>query len=155
MEYIVTTLPNRSRGEYRLAVPSASSPGTTRRDMGERAPEELQEQAFSYYRRLRRVRRYCFQHLGEPISLASAADVAALEPTYFSAYFHDKTGVCFSHWLSHLRVKEAKRLLTTTDRPISLIAQDVGYNNLTSLERAFKRCTGGTPSEYRRGHRPC
>ena len=114
-------------------------------------PEDIHEQAFVYYRRLRRVNRYCGQHFSENITLQSAADLAALERTYFSSYFHDKVGVCFNCWLSYLRVTEAKRLLRTSDRPISNVAVDVGFKNLTSFRRAFKRCTGQAPSDFKRG----
>ena len=116
-------------------------------------PEDINEQAFNYYRRLRRVNRYCSQHFGENIAVQFVADLAALERTYFSSYFHDKVGVCFNCWLSFLRVTEAKRLLHTSDCLISNVAIDVGFKNLTSFERAFKRCTGQTPSEFKRGDR--
>lgn len=118
--------------------------------MTECRPEDVRKKAFDYYRRLRRLDRYCRDHFREPITLQAAADAAALERTYFSSYFHEKVGVCFSCWLSILRVEEAKRLLRATDRSISNVALDVGFNNLTSLERAFKRCAGETPSSFKR-----
>ena len=118
------------------------------------SPEKIDERAFAYYRRLRRLNTYCRRHYPEPITLQRAAEIAALERTYFSTYFHEKVGVCFSSWLSILRVREAKRLLSRCDRSISGVAIDVGFRNLTTFERAFKRWTGNTPSEFRRRHRP-
>jgi xylan 1,4-beta-xylosidase len=118
--------------------------------MADCRPENINEQAFVYYRRLRRVNRYCSQHFSEDIALRTVADLAALESTYFSKYFHDKVGVCFNCWLSLLRITEAKRLLRTSDCLISTVAVDVGFKNLTSFERAFKRCTGETPSDFKR-----
>lgn len=118
------------------------------------SPENIDERAFAYYRRLRRLDTYCRRHYPETITLQRAADIAALERTYFSTYFRAKVGVCFSNWLSMLRVREAKRLLRRSDRPISDVAIDVGFGNLTSLERAFKRWTGTTPSDFRRRHQP-
>lgn len=119
-------------------------------NMTECRPEDVRRKAFEYYRRLRRLDRYCRDHFRETITLQDAADAVALERTYFSSYFHDKVGVRFNCWLSILRVEEAKRLLRASDRPISNVALDVGFNNLTSFERAFKRCTGETPSSFKR-----
>ena len=36
--------------------------------------------------------------------LAVAASVAGLEKTYFSKFFHAKTGICFHDWLAHIRI---------------------------------------------------
>lgn len=118
--------------------------------MTECRPEDVRKKAFDYYRRLRRLDRYCRRHFRDTVTLQDAADAVALERTYFSSYFHDKVGVCFSCWLSILRVEEAKRLLRASDCLISNIALDVGFKSLTSFERAFKRCTGETPSSFRR-----
>ena len=58
------------------------------------------EDAFSYYVRLGRLRSFVEIHYADPISLELAAEVATMEPRYFSKFFHDKTGVCFKDWLA-------------------------------------------------------
>lgn len=117
--------------------------------------EKLENLAFGYYPRLTRVDSFCRSHLTEDISLQMAADVAGLERSYFSTYFKKKTGVCFNFWLALRRVEAAKSLLSNRDRSISGVAQEVGFNNLETFERSFKRCFDMTPSQYKKTVRPC
>lgn len=116
--------------------------------------DRINHQAFHYYRRLSRVEAYCREHYAEDVKLKQAADVAALERTYFSDYFHRKVGVCFNCWFTSLRIEEAKARMSRSNAPITAIAHDVGYGSLGSFERAFKRCTGMTASEFKEEVRP-
>lgn len=109
---------------------------------------------FEYYARLGRVRDFVKEHLHEEISLETAAAIATLEPKYFSAYFREKTGRCFTEWLTSVRVRRAMRLMTEKNITITRAALSVGYQNLRTFERAFDRCTGMTPSAYRWESRP-
>jgi two-component system response regulator YesN len=109
---------------------------------------------FRYYQPLERVKNYVDQELSGDISLKSAAQVAGLETKYFSAYFHKKTGMCFKDWLAQIRVDRAIKLMKTQDYTISEIAYAVGYRDLRTFERAFKRCTGATPHAYKKSVQP-
>lgn len=51
--------------------------------------------------------------------------------------------------LNERRVEDAKRLLTETDAPISVIADEVGFSSLPSFNRVFKELTGKSPTEFR------
>jgi two-component system response regulator YesN len=54
-------------------------------------------------------------------------------------------------YLNRYRIKEAKRLLATTQRPITEIGFEVGFSSGGYFTRVFKQETGMAPSEYRRG----
>lgn len=108
--------------------------------------------AFSYYRRLERVRSYCESHYAEDLPLARVAAVAHLERTYFSSFFRDKVGITFREWLRKLRILEAQKLLCCTELTVTQIATRVGYNGLGTFERAFKLSTGCTPADFRGGN---
>jgi len=110
--------------------------------------------AFRYYPRLHKVKEHVERHLSEDISLAAAAEVAGLEQKYFSAFFHAKTGVCFKGWITHLRVNRAIELMRSRNHPITDIAFAVGFHDLRTFERAFKKYTGVTPRAYKRSVRP-
>lgn len=56
----------------------------------------------------------------------------------------------FNHFVNDFRVKEAKRLLVTTDLKILAIAFEAGFSNKTSFNRVFKQHVGFSPSEYRK-----
>lgn len=57
----------------------------------------------------------------------------------------------FNDYLNRYRVDEARRLLTDSERrlPVLRIAMDLGYGSLATFNRAFRRVTGTTPTEYR------
>ncbi|HEX2254686.1 MAG TPA: AraC family transcriptional regulator [Thermoanaerobaculia bacterium] len=99
--------------------------------------------------RLRRLREYVHHHLEEAISLQCAARQVGLERTYFSSFFHRRTGCRFNTWLRLVKITRALELLDH-DLSITELAHLVGYQDLTTFERAFKRTTGSTPSRMRR-----
>ncbi len=115
----------------------------------------VNQAAFSYYARLARVKEYVDSHYTEEVTLTVAAGIAGLEPKYFSAFFRDKTGVCFSDWLRQLRVEKALDLMRARNYSITEVAFEVGFQDLRTFERAFKRVTTMTPREFKRSVRPC
>lgn len=117
-------------------------------------PGQIRQEAFAYYRRLRRVSEYVSQHIDKPISLGVAAEIANLERTYFSRYFHCKTGVCFHDWLANVRIGKAKEYLRLDNRTISGTARSVGFNSLRTFERAFEKHAGTTARGYRKAVKP-
>ena len=57
----------------------------------------------------------------------------------------------FNHYLNRYRIEEAsRRLIAERDLPILTIALDVGFNSLSSFNKAFKEKHGQTPTEFRR-----
>lgn len=110
--------------------------------------------AFEYYPPLERVHRWALTDCSGDLSLARAAEVAGFERTYFSSLFRDKVGVPYSAWVRQVRVQAAVRLLNERDYRISELARRVGYNNTRTLERAFRRETGLTPTCYKRQVQP-
>ena len=110
--------------------------------------------AFSYYVRLGRVRRYVMDHYAEPISLSEIAQVAGLERTYFSTFFHDKTGVLFRDWLASIRVDMAVKLICQRNSSIRRVATETGFSSLRTFERAFLKAQGLSPSSFRKRVRP-
>lgn len=114
----------------------------------------VNENALSYYLSLRRVKDHVDKHSTEHLSLQKAAKVACLEPRYFSKYFHKKVGVTFSCWRTLLRLAEAQKLISTADFSISYVAHAVGYEDIRSFERSFKKYTGITPREFKKSAAP-
>lgn len=117
-------------------------------------PLDINLQAFDYYARLRRVLDHLQQNLGEPLSLVEAAELAGMEPTYFSDFFKRKVGVPFRRWMEHLRIGYVLDLIHSRNHSITHIAHEAGFGSLRSLERAFKRRTRLTPTQYKETVRP-
>ncbi len=111
------------------------------------------ERAFLYYRRLARVRNFVEENYSQEITLAKAAQAAAMETTYFATFFREKVGLSFFDWLRRIRIEKATELLRKGELSVSEIAFDVGFGSIRTFERVFKSSTGMTPSAARRAAR--
>lgn len=88
------------------------------------------------------------------ISLEKIASAIGYSPSHFSRRFKEETGFSFSEAVRLARIELAQYLIKTSDKSISQIAFDVGYADLPSFVRAFKKVTGMTPREYLYHHVP-
>jgi len=101
-------------------------------------------------RRVARVLRYLAADLTRRPTLGDVSRVAGLETTYFSKRFRAIVGIPYADWSRRLRVHHARELLEIADLSITAIAAAVGYMDVTTFERAFRRVEGTSPREYRR-----
>jgi transcriptional regulator GlxA family with amidase domain len=109
---------------------------------------------FDDHPRLKRLCKYVEQNCSEHIPLERAAGIAALEKSYFSSYFRAKVGITFTDWLRHVRVKKAMELLKAKDFSITEVAYEVGFRDLRTFERAFKKYALTTPREFKKSVLP-
>ncbi|MCL6444714.1 MAG: AraC family transcriptional regulator [Alicyclobacillus sp.] len=93
---------------------------------------------------------YLREHFSETVSVRDAARMVNMSPNYFCKVFKRLTGKTLVEYLHILRVMEAERLLLETDLPITTIASDVGFGNVTYFGRVFKKYKNITPSDVRR-----
>jgi len=101
------------------------------------------------YRRLHIGRDFMRDNLHEPLSLEGIAQVAALSPYHFLRSFKQLFGQTPHIYLTEQRLKRAKRLLAYTDRPITDICLDVGFQSLGSFSALFQKVNGRSPSQFR------
>lgn len=93
---------------------------------------------------------YLEQHYSQDITLEMMADKLNISRSYLSTYFKSKTGTYFVDYVNLFRINRAKELLAGSDVKIQDAAAKVGYQNINSFNRMFKKFTGVTPSEFRR-----
>ena len=105
---------------------------------------------FRYYRRLTKVRAYVEANLSRQITLLECAQVARNEATHFSRFFLEKTGTHFSSWLSRQRIARAVLLFAERNYSVAEVSSMVGYGDVRTFQRAFKRHLGMTPSDGKR-----
>lgn len=86
------------------------------------------------------------------VTLAEAAKHVHMNPSYLSQLFKQQNGTNFIDYVTKLRLREAKRLLTSTTLRISEIAERLGYSDLAYFTNIFKKSCHITPSEYRKTH---
>lgn len=87
--------------------------------------------------------------LGESLSLQEMAEIAYLSPFHFNRVFHQITGLPPTQFLYALRLDEAKRLLLTTNRSVTDVCFEVGYNSLGTFTTRFTQLVGVSPSRLR------
>lgn len=83
------------------------------------------------------------------LSVAMLADKFHVSIAYMSYLFKKYFNENFSDYLWNLRVTKAKELLKHTSKPIEEICIEVGYENVSSFRRKFKKEVGMTPSQCR------
>ena len=75
-------------------------------------------------------------------------DAIWLSPVYRSP--QDDNGYDISDYITHLRLEHAKQLLQDTDIPVTEIAMQSGYQNVSYFIRSFKKTYGVSPLKYRK-----
>lgn len=92
---------------------------------------------------------YVFSNHAGSVKLSEAAAMVGMQEASFSKYFRRATGQNFSDLVRKLRIAHARRLLETSDKPISDICYEVGFTNLSNFNRHFLNDMGETPRHYR------
>lgn len=99
---------------------------------------------------MHRVLAYIDQHLEQPISLNTLADVAHFSPFHFHRLFSAWMGETFGDYLRRRRVEVAAMRLAAQPRTRILnIALSVGFGSAEAFTRAFKTRFGRSPTAWR------
>jgi len=86
----------------------------------------------------------------QPIDLDSAAQQAGLSPFHFLRLFRKVLGVTPHQYLLRARLTRAARLLADDAQPITDIAYEVGFGDLSNFVRSFRRAAGVSPRDFRK-----
>lgn len=81
--------------------------------------------------------------------LADLARIASLGPEQLRRLVHRQLGRSPMQQVTHLRMRRAVELLTTTTDKVETIAYEVGFASPFTFSNAFKRWTGKRPSDFR------
>jgi AraC-like DNA-binding protein len=99
---------------------------------------------------INKVYEYVFMNIGKGIKLQEAADIVNMASGSFCRYFKKKTNLTFMEYVKKVRISLAAKMLIETDKSISQICYESGYNNLANFNHYFKTLMKKTPSEYRK-----
>lgn len=89
----------------------------------------------------------------EKIKLRDVAKSFGVHPNYLTRIFHEKYGVSPKQYIMELKLKKARRLLTTTELSISVIANSLGFDDQLAFSIIFKKECEVSPTEYRKQSR--
>ncbi len=99
--------------------------------------------------KINKVYEYVFLNIQEGIKLEAAAAELNMAPSSFCRFFKSKTNITFMDYVKSVRIGIAAKLLAETNKQITNICYESGYNNLANFNHFFKNTMGKTPSEYR------
>lgn len=102
--------------------------------------------------KIERIKRFLERNRDRKVTLADAAQEVCLSQKYLSRIFKERTGMSFNEYRLKLKIDQAKDLLENTDVPVGELAYQLGYKNLESFARIFKKMVGPTPMTYRLNH---
>ncbi|MFH5183558.1 helix-turn-helix transcriptional regulator [Paenibacillus sp. TAB 01] len=88
-------------------------------------------------------------HYDQPVSLEFCSAHLHYSPDYIKRVFRKETGISFSDYVAHYRLKLAKEWLAYTEMSVSQIAERLQYSNIQNFSRYFRKMETITPSEYR------
>lgn len=96
------------------------------------------------------MRAYLQAHTHSTLSLGQLAEMFHISVTYAKKLYHAEYGVSPIADFHRMKIREAKKVLRTTDLPIREVASLFDFKNICYFSNFFKKHTGITPSEYRR-----
>ena len=92
-------------------------------------------------------------HSHQEIDLDAAAAQAELSPFHFLRLFSGVLGVTPHQYLVRSRLRHAARLLADDQKPVTDVAYDVGFGDLSNFVRTFHRAAGVSPRKFREASR--
>lgn len=92
---------------------------------------------------------YVADHYATDLSLNDISYQLELSPSYLSNLFKEYHNTTFLDYVNNYRIAKAKPLLLNTEESVAAIAQRVGYGNVNTFIRIFKKSENITPGQYR------
>lgn len=103
------------------------------------------------YPELQKILSYISNNFRENVSLGDVARKLNYSASYVSSLFLSCTGLNFKAYLDNIRIQEATRLLLESNDSVSKICTCCGFDNIRTFNNVFRRVTGTTPTQFRKG----
>ena len=99
---------------------------------------------------VRKAVQYLELHYSEPLSIPQIAAHVGVSSVYLNKVFKMATEKTLSEYLNYYRISRSLELLAGSTETVNRISESVGYNDVRSYIRFFKKFYGMTPNEYRK-----
>lgn len=102
-----------------------------------------------YSEPIQRCCNYIEMNIDRNIRAQDLANLVGYTTGYITKRFHKETGFGISDYVKLARIERAKILLSSTDRSIQEISDQLGFTSRNYFTRSFRDVTGMTPKEFR------
>lgn len=99
--------------------------------------------------RMLEIMNYMFENY-QNITLRGLAHHFGYSEPYLCKLFREEANSTFTKILREFKLKQAEKLLQTTDKRLNEICDSIGYADITQFIRDFKQQYGNTPAKYRK-----
>lgn len=107
------------------------------------------------FNRISQALHYIDDNLNENLDFKNIADTFHFSPFYFHHIFSAIVGKTITAYIRDRRLAKACQLLAATNKPITSICIDCGFDSSQAFSRTFKNCYGVSPNNYRKlGYTP-
>lgn len=97
------------------------------------------------------VIRYMYRNIHKNLTLQEISDEVQLSKSYLNAIFKAQTGKSPVEFFIHLKIKEACKLLKSSECYIYEVSEQLGYEDPYYFSRIFKKVVGVSPRDYQNG----
>jgi len=132
----------KGRGRYVPCNHAAMKPSTSLTDTGSALTQATVE-------KLKRAIHFIGENYASDISREGLAALVGMHPDSLSRFFNIYTEKRIKEFINGYRIREAAEFLRSSDEMITVIAQKVGFESLSTFNRAFLKEMKISPSAYR------
>ena len=100
------------------------------------------------YLAIQDIVKYISKNYNQDLSLNSLSKKYSISPNHLSKQFKNVTGVGLNEYINISRITAAEKLLVSTNKPITLVATECGFNDSNYFAAVFKKLKGITPKKY-------
>lgn len=119
------------------------------RNISEYLPDNINKQSDT---KTHTLVQYIQSHIYEPekLSVAVMSEKFGISETYLGRYFKKQTNETLQDYISKYRIKLVENRLIYSDLRVGEIADELGFNDESHLNKIFKKHKGTTPSLFRK-----
>ena len=99
---------------------------------------------------IKRVQDYIESHVAENFNTENLAEMAHMNKRTFMRHFKGATGETPFNYIQKVKVEKAKKLLELNSMGVEQVGFEIGYSDIGSFRKAFKKHAGVIPSEYKK-----
>ncbi len=117
------------------------------RELAERAQAAS---SHGYSQAVEKCRAFMFRNLYMDVKLDELARIVGMNKNRLISRFREETGLTPHQWMLRERVREAQRLLRTTDNSVTDISIALNFHDVSHFTKTFRKLTGASPLNWRK-----